>query len=130
MKPDAWLAPLMRLYVSLKSLLRPSPFHHSTTGIFTRAFATVEPQLFGTARRRQAWYLSIVAVLPSLHGQGLGGVLLRDGLRGVDARGAASYLISLRGVEPFYQRYGFVEVARANVGKLKEWDGGAIMFRE
>ncbi|KAF4125783.1 Ribosomal protein S18 acetylase RimI [Geosmithia morbida] len=82
------------------------------------------------ARRRQAFYLNTLAVLPSLQGTGLGSFLLRHGLRAVDDRGAAAWLIALAGVEPFYRRQGFVEVGRANVGEMSGWRGGAIMFRE
>lgn len=81
-------------------------------------------------RRREAWYLSTLCVDPKLQGQGLGGKLLKHGLGAVDRKGAASWLIGLKGLDAFYGRYGFKEVARANVGELSTWDGGLIMFRE
>lgn len=58
-------------------------------------------------------------------------MLLIDGLQRADrSGGAAAWLIGVAGVEAFYQRHGFVEVGRANVGELSGWDGGSVMFRE
>ena len=61
----------------------------------------------------RAWYLSIIAVDPSLHGRGLGQQLLAPTLREVDANGAVSYLetFGLRTVR-FYERLGFATAAR------------------
>jgi GNAT superfamily N-acetyltransferase len=60
-----------------------------------------------------AWYLSIIAVDPSLHGRGLGQQLLAPTLREADANGAVSYLetFGLRTVR-FYERLGFATAAR------------------
>ena len=61
----------------------------------------------------RAWYLSIIAVDPSLHGRGLGQELLAPTLREADANGAVSYLetFGLRTVR-FYERLGFATAAR------------------
>jgi ribosomal protein S18 acetylase RimI-like enzyme len=61
----------------------------------------------------RAWYLSIIAVDPSLHGRGLGQQLLAPTLAEADANGAISYLetFGLRTVR-FYERLGFSTVAR------------------
>jgi predicted N-acetyltransferase YhbS len=56
-------------------------------------------------------------------------MLIRDGLAQADRVGAVTWLVGLRGLERYYSRFGFVEVARANVGELKDWEGGSIMFR-
>jgi GNAT superfamily N-acetyltransferase len=60
-----------------------------------------------------AWYLSIIAVDPSLQGRGLGQQLLAPTLDEADAKGAISYLETFgpRSV-PFYERLGFRTVAR------------------
>ncbi|EXF85399.1 acetyltransferase [Colletotrichum fioriniae PJ7] len=80
--------------------------------------------------RKTAWYLSTLAVAPGDQGNGFGSLLVREGLAQVDKEGVPAWLIGLVGVEPFYQRLGFVVKGRANVGRLAEWDGGSIMFRE
>ena len=61
----------------------------------------------------RAWYLSIIAVDPSLQGRGLGQQLLAPTLEEADAKGAISYLETFgpRSV-PFYERLGFRTVAR------------------
>ena len=61
----------------------------------------------------RAWYLSIIAVDPSLHGRGLGQQLLAPTLMEVDANDAITYLetFGLRTVR-FYERLGFATVAR------------------
>lgn len=59
----------------------------------------------------------------------MGAMLIRDGLRKADYEGVATWLVGLRGLERYYNRFGFLEVGRANVGELKDWEGGSIMFR-
>ncbi|KAH6709888.1 hypothetical protein EV126DRAFT_329777 [Verticillium dahliae] len=77
------------------------------------------------ARALAAW------LWPCRSGQGAGSWLVRDALsRVVDPEGAACWLIGLEGVEPFYDRFGFREVDRANEGRLADWTGGAVMIRE
>ena len=97
--------------------------------IYYRAFAKIEAKLIDTPRKKSAWYLSTLAVDPSLQGQGLGGKLLMHGAQQPDKKGVPTYLVGLKGTERFYGRYGFEEIARANVGELKDWDGGSVMFR-
>lgn len=60
-----------------------------------------------------AWYLSIIAVDPSLQGRGLGQQLLAPTLEEADANDALTYLetFGVRTV-PFYERLGFRTVAR------------------
>ncbi|KAK2025287.1 acetyltransferase [Colletotrichum zoysiae] len=84
----------------------------------------------GHPGRRNAWYLSTLGVYPEFRGKGYGSLLVREGLRQVDEEGVPAWLIGLGGVEPFYERLGFVVKGRANVGRLADWDGGAIMYRE
>jgi ribosomal protein S18 acetylase RimI-like enzyme len=60
-----------------------------------------------------AWYLSIIAIDPSMQGQGLGQKLLEPSLGEADAAGATCYLetFSERNLR-FYQRLGFAVAAR------------------
>jgi GNAT superfamily N-acetyltransferase len=60
-----------------------------------------------------AWYLSIIAVDPALHGRGLGQQLLAPTLGEADANDAVSYLetFGVRTVQ-FYERLGFSTAAR------------------
>ena len=60
----------------------------------------------------RGWYgLGPVAVLPGLHGQGIGGALIRRGLDEIKSRGAAGCV--LVGDPGYYHRFGFA--ARAGL---------------
>lgn len=96
--------------------------------VFNRVYGEITPPLLNTERRKKAVYLSTLAVEPKLQGLGLGGLLLRDLFTKAD--GAAIWLVGLEGVEPYYEKFGFAEVGRMNVGELADWEGGSIMFRE
>jgi GNAT superfamily N-acetyltransferase len=128
---DGWLSRVVLSFLDLRDWLFPVPNidpHAAET--FTRVFADIQPTIMNSDRRRNAWYLSTLCVEPKLQGSGLGSRLLLDGIQRVDRDGAAAWLIGLAGLDGFYGRYGFKEVARANVGELAHWDGGLIMFRE
>ncbi|KAG9254627.1 acyl-CoA N-acyltransferase [Emericellopsis atlantica] len=128
--PYAWIAPLISTWFSIRDWLFPIKDLDKYAGdTFVRAFATVEPALINTPRREKAWYLSTLAVDPTVQSKGLGTMLLRDGLERVDQEGNAAWLIALETVEEYYKKHGFREVGRANVGELQDWTGGAIMFR-
>jgi GNAT superfamily N-acetyltransferase len=128
---DNWLAPIVRACLTIRDYLFPvRSMATPTAGKYARTVSVLEPGILDTDRRRQAWYLSLLSVTPKLQGTGLGSLLIREGLRDVDARGRASWLVGLDGTDRFYERHGFREVARANVGELKDWDGGIVMFRE
>ncbi|KAM5352335.1 hypothetical protein ACJ41O_005058 [Fusarium nematophilum] len=130
LSPYAWFAPFMRSLLNLQSFLFPIPsVDPQRIAIYDRVFSTIEPGILHSPRRRSAWYLSSLAVSPDAQGSGLGSLLLQDGLREADRVGVATWLVGLHGLEAFYSRFGFVEVARANVGELQDWDGGAVMFR-
>ncbi len=74
------------------------------------------------------YYLNIVAVQRSRQGRGIGGQLLNDGLRTVDAQGLPAYLESsnARNV-PLYERAGFATQELINIGGgVRMW----LMWRE
>lgn len=123
----------MRACLTIRDWLFPIPnLDDKAAGAFTRVSDEVTPQYLNTERRRNAYYLSTLIIDPKRQKTGLGSVLLKDGLRRVEEEtpGAASWLVSVHGAEPFYNRVGFAEVGRMNVGELAEWTGGVIMFRE
>lgn len=119
----------MRGYIAVRDSLTFTP--NPDAGIldgFGRVMDVVEPEFMTTQRRKDAWYISTLAVDPEIHGAGLGSLLMKDTL--ADAGAGATWLIGLRGVEKFYEKFGFKTVARANVGELEAWTGGAVMMRD
>lgn len=82
--------------------------------------------------RQQNWFLEMLATHPDFQGQGIGKKLVKWGIDEADKERVCSSVISADGKEGFYEKSGFVEVGRANVGPLKEngIKGGAIMFRD
>ncbi|KAM0252885.1 hypothetical protein ACHAP5_000748 [Fusarium lateritium] len=124
-----WLS-LLRAVLKLHSFLFPiRGVDNHRLGIYDRVFSTIEPDVLNSPRRRSAWYLSSLGVSPDVQGAGYGSLLLQHGLEAADRAGVPTWLVGLRGLDKFYSRFGFVEVARANIGELKDWDGGVIMFR-
>jgi GNAT superfamily N-acetyltransferase len=129
--PDSWFAALMRALYALRDRLAPIPHvSGNPTDIFNRVLHEIEPYTLNTPRRQNAWYLSTLALWPHLQGRGLGSLLLDHGMQRARQNAAASWLISLAGVDAFYRRHGFVEIGRANVGELAHWDGGILMINE
>ncbi|CAM1500925.1 Fc.00g100870.m01.CDS01 [Cosmosporella sp. VM-42] len=130
LSPFAWFSPIVRFALSIRNRLFPIPTPHpDRLEIYSRVFASIQPTILNSPRRHEAWYLASLGVEPELQGKGLGSMLLRDGLREVDEAGVLAWLSALANLEKYYERYGFVEVGRCNVGELKDWDGGAVMFR-
>ncbi|KAF4344685.1 puromycin n-acetyltransferase [Fusarium beomiforme] len=127
---DAWVGPIVLAALKLHSYIFPLRHVDShRLGIYDRVFSTIEPDILNTPRRRSAWYLSSLGVSPDAQGSGYGSLLLQHGLEAADRAGVPTWLVGLSGLDKFYERFGYVEVARANVGELKDWDGGIIMFR-
>ncbi|VUC27680.1 unnamed protein product [Clonostachys rosea] len=131
--PYTWFGSLVRGFLSLRDWLFPlRNLDKEAASTFVRVYEQVTPQYLNTDRRKNAYYLSTLAVEPKLQGSGLGTVLLKDGLRKVEEEdpNAPSWLVGVKGTEGFYGRLGFVEVGRMNVGELSQWGGGAIMIKE
>ncbi|EHK27150.1 uncharacterized protein TRIVIDRAFT_34075 [Trichoderma virens Gv29-8] len=124
----AWVAPIMRAFLTLQNKITPPNIDFYAARAFDRGFPPIEKSLFAGKNRDEWWYLSTLAVHPSVQGNGLGALLMGQGLRMADE--GKVWLIGLRGTDVFYSRFGFREVGRANVGELSEWDGGIVMFRE
>lgn len=83
---------------------------------------------YWSGSREQNWYLDILAVHPESQGKMYGRELVQWGVDEAKKEGVCASLISARGKERFYGRFGFVEVGSANVGPLAGIEGGAIMF--
>ncbi|KAF6823542.1 GNAT family protein [Colletotrichum plurivorum] len=128
-----WLRPVLLGINSLSGWLwPPRSMDPEMATMFDDTHIASDPILNDPAhpKRKTAWYLSTLGVLPEFQGKGYGSILVREGLRRVDEEGVPAWLIGLGGVAPFYERLGFVVKGRANVGRLSEWDGGDIMYRE
>jgi predicted N-acetyltransferase YhbS len=82
--------------------------------------------------REQNWYLDMLATHPDFEGQGLGSELVTWGIEEASKENVCASVISALGKEGFYGRFGFIEIGRSNVGRLREngIQGGAVMFRE
>ena len=74
----------------------------------------------------------MLAVHPDFQGHGLGAELVQWGVDAADEESICASVVSAEEKEGFYNRFGFAEVGKANVGSLKDngINGGAIMFRE
>ncbi|MDO5493063.1 MAG: GNAT family N-acetyltransferase [Nesterenkonia sp.] len=93
-------------------------------------FAAAPPQLRRFARRGSQvdramrdvhpetphWYLAGVGVSSDARGTGVGSALIRAGLDRADAQGLPVYLECVRELIPYYERFGFEEIARIDVG--------------
>ncbi|KAL4728143.1 hypothetical protein ACLX1H_004878 [Fusarium chlamydosporum] len=102
-------------------------FQQKNMESFERSFSAVESQVLDTPRRREALYLTLLAVDPVLQGQGLGQTLLEHDLRKVDEDGSVAWLISLAGLEMFYDKFGFKETIKVEVEEMRDWKGGMAM---
>jgi len=81
------------------------------------AFATLEQMAEGHPTEPH-WYLSWFGVARSLHGRGLGALLMRHCLGVVDASGLPAYLETPNPrTVPFYERAGFAVTGVAQAGR-------------
>ena len=69
--------------------------------------------------RSESWYLNLLAVHPDYQRKGAGRELVQWGLDEALKENICSSVISAFGKEPFYGKFGFVEIGRANIGPLR-----------
>ncbi|KAF5648961.1 puromycin n-acetyltransferase [Fusarium sp. NRRL 52700] len=125
------LSPFINTFINLQEYLFPvQGLNKDNMETFEQAFSAVEPHVLNTPQRQKAHYLSLLGVDPILQGQGLGKMLLEDGLEKVDDDDSAAWLVSLAGLEKLYARYGFVEENKVEVEGLHDWKGGMVMVRD
>lgn len=124
-----WFARLAT--VTIPTFLWPIAQDFPGIGAMARIMDPIEDQILNTPRRKNAWYLSKVTVDPSAQGQGLGRLMIEEGLAHIDAHGDAVWLVGMRDLDAMYAKFGFKSLARANVGELAAWvDSGHVMMRE
>lgn len=128
----SWYNFFARAFITLRFKLNPiKDMNPHTAAALQRTLSPIEKELKNTPRRKEAWYLSVVAVDPAYQGQGLGRLLLEEVLKVMDQAGVVTWLVGLRGLEGLYEKFGFKTLARANVGEMAAWeDAGYVMFRE
>lgn len=78
--------------------------------------------------REESWFLDMLSVHPDYQGQGHGRALVNWGKDQARTDGICASVTSAEMKEGFYEKMGFVEVGRANVGPLACVEGGAVMF--
>jgi predicted N-acetyltransferase YhbS len=126
-----WVSPLIIFSIRLRTKLRPyRSADPAMAGAEKRALPALLPLLRERPSRQRAWLLQTLAMDPAYQKKGLGTMLVQHGLTRVDNEGLTVWLLSMKGVEGWYERLGFVEKGRANIGELARWEGGAVMFRE
>ncbi|KAF5552603.1 5-carboxyvanillate decarboxylase [Fusarium mexicanum] len=128
LSPSFWVGSVINAFINMQEYLFPvQGLNKNNMETFEQAFSDVEPHALDTPQRQKAHYLSLLGVDPVLQGEGLGKMLLEDGLEKVDDEDSAAWLVSLAGLEKFYARYGFVEVTKVEVEGLHDWKGGMVM---
>lgn len=129
---DTWLSFVGRQVLRLRDyLFSPANPDEHILDAFGKVITDIKADVMNTDRRKNAWYISTIALKTSTQGLGLGRALMDDCLKPVDDDDAAVYLVGLRGTQPFYSKFGFKLIAQANVREFAGWtDGGLVMIRE
>ncbi|KAF5613085.1 puromycin n-acetyltransferase [Fusarium tjaetaba] len=131
LSPSFWIGSVVNAVIDLQEYLFPvQGLNKKNMETFEQAFSAVEPHVLNTPQRQKAHYLSLLGVDPVLQGEGLGKMLLEDGLEKVDDDDSAAWLVSLAGLEKLYARYEFVEETKVEVEGLHDWNGGMVMVRD
>ncbi|EWG55374.1 hypothetical protein FVEG_13384 [Fusarium verticillioides 7600] len=131
LSPSFWIGSVVNGFLNLQEYLFPvQGLNKKNMETFEQAFSAIEPHVLNTPQRQNAHYLSLLGVDPVLQGEGLGKMLLEDGLEKVDDADSAAWLVSLAGLEELYARYGFVEETKVEVEGLHDWKGGMVMVRD
>lgn len=129
---DTWFSYFGRQILRLRdALFQPVNPDEHILDTFGKVLTDVLVDVATTERRKNAWYISTIALQTDTQGLGLGRKLMDDCLKPVDNDGAAVYLVGLRGTNKFYSKFGFKLIAQANVREFAGWtEGGLIMIRE
>lgn len=99
--PGAWPSPVLRQVRALPGYARALGRRLGPAAGVLNALARAHP-------RSPYWYLYAVGVDPALHGQGVGGALLRARLARVDEERLPAYLESSKTQNiPLYEHFGF-----------------------
>ncbi|KAF4456702.1 hypothetical protein F53441_1258 [Fusarium austroafricanum] len=131
LSPAFWVGSIVNAFISLKDFLFPvHGYIENNWAAVEKGSTAVEEIVLDTPRKKEGQYLALLGVDPVLQGEGLGKMLLEDGLRKVDEEDSAVWLLSLAGLERFYTRYGFVETMKVEVEGLHDWKGGMVMVRD
>ncbi|RBR25053.1 uncharacterized protein FIESC28_02177 [Fusarium coffeatum] len=129
--PSFWVESIVKAVTAVKNYLSPvHGFQKKNMEAFEQAFSKVESEVLDTAERREAQYLTLLAVDPVYQGQGLGQLLLEHDLERVDEEKSTAWLLSLAGLEPFYEEFGFQQTVKVDVEEMGEWKGGMVMLRD
>lgn len=80
--------------------------------------------------RKECWMMSTLCVSPEAQKQGHGKALVDEAIKlaNNEVPKVMVAVISSKAGDEFYQRLGFYEVGRANVGDLSHLDGGSVKF--
>lgn len=78
--------------------------------------------------REETWFLDMLSVDPDYQLQGHGRTLMHWGKDRAREEGICASLTAAEDKNSFYEKLGFVEVGRANIGPLTSVQGGAVMF--
>lgn len=81
-----------------------------------------------SGEREDGWMLDLLCTDPAFEGKGHGKGLVKWGLEKSKEEGVCSSVIAAEGKDGFYEKFGFREVGRANVGAISSISGGAVMF--
>lgn len=85
-----------------------------------------------SGNRRQCWLIDFFCVYPDFQHKGIGSLLLQQAVElgmNEDPKVPVAVISSTIG-DPFYTKFGFIQVGRANVGDLSHVEGGSIKFYE
>ena len=104
-----WLADHQHKEAGLWTTLRVAGTIARTAGVGAMRRGLAIDKAFTRAHPAQSHaFLFAIGVMPDAQGKGVGGALLRAGLRPIDALGLPCYLESTKEVNiPLYQRFGF-----------------------
>lgn len=133
---SAWIAErIVPLYNRIESVFWPNrAADPNIADALDRSFAFTR-HYWETPDRIDSWYLSLCGTGPSYQGHGYGKELVVHGVERAKEEGICASLISAKGKETFYQKFGFGEpVGWASEGgeanPIHMVPGGAILFTE